>query len=76
MKKLTAEQFKEYATDPLATDGKVRKWCNLPEDRFFTVAMWPEERAGEVRVTGDLHRVVRATKISKSTQAARNGGSP
>ena len=76
VKKLTAEQFKEYATDPLTTDDKVRKWCNLPEDRYFTVATWPEERAGEVRVT-ELHRVVRATKISKSTQgAACDGDSP
>jgi len=69
MKKLTAEQFKEYAADPLATDEKVRKWCNVPEDRFYTVATWPEERAGEVRVTTELHRVVRAVKISKSSQA-------
>ena len=69
MTKLTAEQFKEYATDPFATDEKVRKWCNVPEDRYYTVAMWPEERAGEVRVTAALRRVVRAPKISKSNQA-------
>jgi hypothetical protein len=69
MKKLTAEQLREYATDPLATDEKVRRWCNVPEDRYYTVAMWPEERAGEVRVT-DLHRVVRVAKISKSNQAS------
>jgi hypothetical protein len=69
MKKLTAEQFKEYAADPLATDQKVRKWCSVPEDRYYTVAMWPEGRAGEVRVTTELHRVVRAAKISKSNQA-------
>ena len=73
MKKLTAEQFKEYAADPLATDEKVRKWCNLPQDRYFTVAMWPEVRAGEVRVTADLHRVVRAAKISKSGQTESSG---
>jgi hypothetical protein len=69
MQKLTAEQFKEYAADPLTADEKVRKWCNVPEDRYYTVAMWPEERAGEVRVTTDLHRVVRALKVSKSNQA-------
>ena len=69
MKKLTAEQFKEYAADPLASDDKVRKWCSVPEDRYFTVAMWPEERAGQVRATKDLHRVVRAVKISKSNQS-------
>ena len=32
MKKLTAEQFKEYAAGPLATDEKVRNWCCVPED--------------------------------------------
>jgi hypothetical protein len=69
MKKLTADQFREYAADPLAADEKVRKWCNVPEDRYYTVAMWPEERAGELRVTPELHRVVRARKISKSNQA-------
>ena len=70
MKKLTAEQFREYAADPLAADERVRRWCNVPEDRYYTVAMWPVERAGELRVTTDLHRVVRATKISKSNQAS------
>jgi hypothetical protein len=69
MKRLTAEQFREYAADPLATDEKVRKWCGVPEDRYYTVATWPESRAGEVRVTAELHRVVRATKISKSNQS-------
>ena len=69
MKRLTAEQFKEYAADPLTTDAKVRTWCSVPEDRYYTVAMWPEERAGEVRVTAELHRVVRAPKLSKSNQA-------
>jgi hypothetical protein len=69
MKKLTAEQFREYAADPLAADHKVRKWCSVSEDRFYTVAMWPEARAGEVQVTTALHRVVRAEKISKSNQA-------
>jgi hypothetical protein len=69
MKKLTVEQFHQYAADPPAADEKVRRWCDLPEDRYYTVAMWPEERAGEVRVTAEIHRVVRAAKISKSNQA-------
>ena len=68
MTKLTVEQFKEYEANPLATDEKVRKWATVPEDRYFTVAMWPTDRAGEVRTTTDLHRVVRATKVSKSDQ--------
>ena len=67
MKKLTADQFWEYAADPLATGKKVRKWCGLPDDRYYSVATWPESRAGEVRVT-ELHRVVRSPKVSKSDQ--------
>jgi hypothetical protein len=39
MKKLTAEQFREYAADPLATGQRVRKWCSVPEDKYYTVAM-------------------------------------
>lgn len=70
MKRLNADQFREYAADPLATDQKVRTWCSVPEDRYYTVAMWPEGRAGEVRVTAALHRVVRAAKISKSDQTS------
>ena len=69
MKKLNAEQFKEYAADPVVADEKVRDWCGVPEDRYYTVATWPEERAGELRVTTELHRVARAPKISKSNQA-------
>jgi len=67
MKKLTPEQFRDYAANPLASDDVVRKVCGLPEDQYYSVVTWPEERRGEVRVTG-LHRVVRATKISKSNQ--------
>lgn len=69
MTKLTAGQFNEYAADPVGADAKVRRWCGLPEDSYCTVAMWPETRAGEVRVTADLHRVVRAAKSSKSSQS-------
>jgi hypothetical protein len=68
MKKLTTNQFQDYMMDPLAFDGKMRELCNLPEENYYSVATWPEERAGEVRVTPGLHRVVRAAKISKSNQ--------
>ncbi len=68
MKKLTTNQLREYMRDPLAFDEKMREVCNLPQHNFYTVATWPEERAGEVRVTPGLQRVVRANKISKSNQ--------
>ena len=69
MKKLTAEQFTEYAADPLATDERVREWCSVPVDRYYTVAVWPKVLAGELRVTGELHRTVRPPKVSKSSQS-------
>ena len=68
MKRLTTEQFNEYAADPMGTDEKVRKWCNLSEDQYYTVSVWPNVRAGEVRVNPALHRVVRMNKVSKSNQ--------
>ena len=68
MKQLTANQFKQYVENPLAFDGTLRELCNLSEDKYYTVATWPEERAGEMRVTPGLHRVVRSPKVSKSNQ--------
>ena len=65
MKQLTPDQFKEYMLNPLAADEKVRKWCGLREDRYFTVSVWQPE--GLVMET-ELTRVVKAQKISKSDQ--------
>lgn len=67
MKTLIPDQFKQYAANPVAMDEQVRKWCNLPEDKYYTVSMWPEERAGVVTVT-NVSRVVKAKKVSKSDQ--------
>jgi len=53
MTTLTHEQFEEYIKDPLAADAKVRKWCDLPEDRYYTVSVWP--MPGIVRPT-NVHR--------------------
>lgn len=63
--KLTASQLTEYLVNPLQADEKVRQWCQIPEDRYYTVSIWPE--AGVVRVN-NIHRTVRAKKISKSDQ--------
>jgi len=68
MKKLTAEQFSEYVADPQAFDDALRQLFQLPEDKYYTVATWPKERTGEVRVTAGLHRSVRSPKVSKSDQ--------
>jgi hypothetical protein len=68
MKTLTPEQFKEYLAAPLAADAKVRKWAGVPEDRYYTVSVWPEHLAGRVFVRTTEYRKVPAKKISKSDQ--------
>ncbi len=67
MKQLTTEQLKQYLANPLGMDEAVRSWCKLPDTKYFSVSVWPEERAGVVTVTS-VGRVVTAKKISKSDQ--------
>ena len=68
MKQLTADQFSEYMRVPPETgDELVRKWAGVPEDRYYTVSVWPDHLAGRVFVTS-LHRIVKTKKISKSDQ--------
>lgn len=66
MKKLSPELFKEYAANPLGTDEKVRAYLDLPENRYYTVAM-DGPNVGMVRVNNQV-RTVKAKKISKSDQ--------
>jgi len=65
MKQLPDHLFVEYANNPLGMDEKLRKFCNLPESKYYTVSVWPIE--GQVRVT-NVPRVVKSKKISKSDQ--------
>jgi hypothetical protein len=68
MKQLTSEQLQEYLANPFAADPKVRKWCGLPEDRYYTVSVWPENLAGRVFVRRNEVRKITSKKISKSDQ--------
>lgn len=69
MKQLTPEQFKDYmASPPEIANEKVRKWADIPDDKYYTVSVWPDHLAGRVFVNHNLHRVVHAKKISKSDQ--------
>jgi hypothetical protein len=65
MKTLPPDLFKKYSDNPIAMDEEVRKYCNLPDNRYYTVSMWPQE--GIVR-SNDQVRTVKAKKISKSDQ--------
>ena len=57
----------KYLVNPLALDEEVRLSLNIPDNRYYTVSVWPENRAGTVYIT-KLTREVKAKKISKSDQ--------
>jgi hypothetical protein len=62
---MSSELFAEYKINPLGMDEKVRKEMELPDNKYYSVSMWPHE--GRVTVT-NLSRVVHAKKVSKSDQ--------
>lgn len=68
MKKLTVEQYKEYITNPLGNDSKVRKWAGVPDNRYYSVITYPEKSQGMVYVNTKDFRKVSVNKISKSDQ--------
>ena len=64
MKMMSPELFKEYSLNPLATDEKIRKILDLPENKYYTVSM-DGPNIGAVYIT-KLSREVKTKKISKS----------
>ena len=58
--------FERYKLDPVLLDGEVRNVFGLPADRYYTVTLWPDSRAGQVFVDTTRFRVVKMAKISKS----------
>lgn len=67
MKQLPKDLFRRYLEDPYRYDAEVRNFACIPEDKYYTVSVWPESVAGQVRLNG-LTRVVKSKKISKSDQ--------
>jgi hypothetical protein len=65
MKTMSPDLFVRYLANPLDMDAEVRRFLELPENRYYTVSVWPV--GGQVRVS-NLHRVVQVAKISKSSQ--------
>jgi hypothetical protein len=51
-----------YSQDPMRYDSQVREFARVPEDRYYTVSVWPVE--GQVRLAGS--RQLKTRKISKS----------
>ncbi len=60
--------WSRYRGNPQAMDEEVRKAMNIPENRYYTVSMWPDHLAGNVHINKSMTRVVHAKKISKSDQ--------
>lgn len=64
---LSADELARYRANAPDCDAEIRKLYPIPADRYFTVTIWPEARAGLVHVS-ERKRVVPAKKISKSDQ--------
>jgi hypothetical protein len=58
--RLTKDQLTAYMSGLL----DIRKLFNIPENKYYTVVLSPEKRAGIVSITTD--REVPVKKISKS----------
>lgn len=65
MKTLPSELFRKYVENPLLMDETVRQYCDLPDNRYYTVSTWPVE--GQVRSNNQI-RVKKVNKINKSDQ--------
>lgn len=66
--KLAEDIFKKYVADPLGMDEVVRTAAKISDSKYYSVVVWPEERAGKVYVIPNSVRVVKAKKVSKSDQ--------
>ena len=67
-KQLTPEQFAQYRLNPNGMDANLRKWAQVPENRYYSVSVWPENLEGRVFVVANIFRSVKVEKISKSNQ--------
>lgn len=65
---MSSEMFKKYYENPTNMNKEVRNWAGVPDDRYYTVSVWPEHLAGNVFVDMKRYRVVKSEKISKSNQ--------
>jgi hypothetical protein len=62
--KLSESTFRLFCSDPDGYSDLVRQELRLPDNRYFSVSIWPECVAGKVWLTGKRTEPVR--KISKS----------
>ena len=63
---MSPELFKKYSNDPKGTDEEVRRTLKISEDKYYSVSMMND--IGAVTIISNMHREVKAKKISKSNQ--------
>ncbi len=68
-RKMDEKTFKHYAQNPLGMDVVVRKEMGIPDNRYYSVSMWPEDEClGVVSIIPNMTRTTSTPKISKSDQ--------
>ncbi len=66
VKTISPALFARYVEDPKGCDAEVRAEAFVPDNKYYTVSVWPLNVAGQVRTHGS--RVVKGHKVSKSDQ--------
>ena len=57
--KMSVGQWEDYSTqNPLQMGDKVRKWFQVPENKYYSVSTWPENVAGNVWLDEKRYRDV------------------
>lgn len=64
--KLTEDQVQRYEAGDSSICKFIRKNFNIPEDRYYTISLFPPELRGTVTIDCDRKRVPEVKKISKS----------
>lgn len=50
MKKMSDRDFKKYEYDPREMDKFIREKYDIPQNRYYTVSMFPEKFQGIIRI--------------------------
>jgi hypothetical protein len=58
---MSPQMFAAYQDNPLAMDSEVRRCFKIPENRYYNVAIFPQQMAGKITV--ERERIVKAHKM-------------
>lgn len=65
---MSGDLFDRYQHDPLKADADVRRIFKVPDNRYYSVTIWPDHMAGRISIDMKRTRAVAGKKISKSDQ--------